>query len=244
MLGMNESLGVLLRDESGSSTSKPSGKTARKSAKSATAIADVPLTPGQKILEANLRAWRKEEAAKTGKPAFIVFGDSALTALVQACPTTLSELLQVSGFGPDKTERYGAAICAICRGEVAPVDGIAITKPEQKISPKVDRPAPMTERKAAPKVDSPAVFKRLRSSEPAEAFLNPDQQALELRLREWRKSESERMGLPQFFVLGTTALRSIVISRPKTLSQLREIAGMDREKLDKFGANILELCNV
>ena len=244
MLGMNESLGVLLRDESGSSTSKPSGKTARKSAKSATAIADGPLTPGQKILDANLRAWRKEEAAKTGKPAFIVFGDSALTALVQACPTTLSELLQVSGFGPDKTERYGAAICAICRGEVAPVDGIAITKPEQKISPKVDRPAPMTERKAAPKVDSPAVFKRLRSSEPAEAFLNPDQQALELRLREWRKSESERMGLPQFFVLGTTALRSIVISRPKTLSQLREIAGMDREKLDKFGANILELCNV
>jgi len=34
-----------------------------------------------------------------------------------------------------------------------------------------------------------------------------------------------------------------VISRPRTLSQLREIAGMDREKLDKFGANIIELCN-
>jgi ATP-dependent DNA helicase RecQ len=87
-------------------------------------------------------------------------------------------------------------------------------------------------------------FKRERPtpSDPA-ADLNADQQALELRLREWRKSESERMGLPQFFVLGTTALRSIVLSRPRTLSELREIGGIDREKLDKFGPNILKVCN-
>ena len=243
MLGMNESLGVLLRDESGSSTSIPSGKASRRSTKAASTTIDIPMSPGQKILDANLRAWRKDEAAKTGKPAFMVFGDSALTALIQACPTTLPELLTVSGFGPDKAERYGAAICAICRGEAAPVDGIAISKPERKVAPKAARIEQKTEQRPA-KIEAPATFKRLRpESATPEAFLNPDQQALELRLREWRKSESERMGLPQFFVLGTTTLRSIVLARPKSVSQLREIAGMDREKLEKFAANILELCN-
>ena len=90
----------------------------------------------------------------------------------------------------------------------------------------------------------PATFKRERrpAPDPAEA-LNPDQQALELRLRAWRKSESERMGLPQFFVLGTTTLRSIVLLRPRTLAQLKSISGIGPEKLDKFGASILQLCN-
>jgi len=247
MLGANEALGVLLRAESDSLGKKSSPKDTKKSAKRATDAAELPLTPGQKILEANLRIWRKDEAAKTGKPAFIVFGDSALKALAHACPTTIPELLTVSGFGPDKTERYGAAICAICRGELAPADGIDMLASAPRLSLKANRSEAKPERQVKLKsepVEAPAVFKRLRPTEGApEHTLNADQQALELRLRGWRKTESERMGLPQFFVLGTTTLRSIVISRPRTLSQLREIAGMDREKLDKFGANIIELCN-
>ncbi len=247
MLGANEALGVLLRGESGETAKKSSAKPARKSSKSAVDTVDAPLTPSQKILEANLRAWRKDEATKTGKPAFIVFGGSALKALVQVCPTTIPELLQVSGFGPDKAERYGAAICAICRGEVAPIDGIAATPPAPRLQLKAKRSEPRPERTGnaeSEAVRAPAVFKRVRTADSApEAALDPDQQALELRLREWRKSESERMGLPQFFVLGTTALRSIVLSRPRTLSQLQAVGGIDREKLDKFGAEILQLCN-
>ncbi len=69
------------------------------------------------------------------------------------------------------------------------------------------------------------------------------QKLLEDKLRAWRKAESERMGLPQFFVLGTTTLRSIVIERPRTLQQLGGIQGLGQEKLDRFGASILEVCN-
>lgn len=243
-LGANEPLGVVLRDQGDSSAKKSSAKASKKSSQPAFDALEVPLTPGQKILEANLRAWRKDEAAKTGKPAFIVFGDSALKALVQACPTTIPELMRVSGFGPDKTERYGAAICAICRGELAPVDAT----PEAPRPPvKTKRPEPRPERREASEseaIEAPAGFRRIRTESRApEDALDSDQQALELRLREWRKSESERMGLPQFFVLGTTALRNIVLSRPTTLSQLQAVGGIDREKLDKFGAEILQLCN-
>ena len=90
---------------------------------------------------------------------------------------------------------------------------------------------------------TPHKFQRDRPTAPAPAdTLNPDQQALDLRLRAWRKSESEKMGLPQFFVLGTSTLRSIVLQRPQTLSQLKAIPGIGPEKLEKFGPRILALC--
>ena len=83
---------------------------------------------------------------------------------------------------------------------------------------------------------------RTDASNPVES-LTPDQQALDQRLRAWRKTESERLGLPQFFVLGSSALRSIVLLRPKTLAQLKTIAGLGQEKAEKFGMRILEVCN-
>ena len=77
-------------------------------------------THEQRSLETNLRAWRKAEAAKTGKPAFIVFSDTVLKNLVVAEPKNLSELRTVSGIGADKIDRYGAEIIALCRNEASP----------------------------------------------------------------------------------------------------------------------------
>ena len=208
---------------------------------------EVSHSPAQQALEEELRAWRKAEAAKTGKPAFIVFSDSALAALVQAAPQTVPELLGVSGFGPDKAERYGAAITAICRAGRR-----SGTVPEETAA---NMPAKKSERivSVRPPAQSAAQAPLLRQAPlpPSAArgpaidpeMLDADQQALEQRLRQWRKTESERMGLPQFFVLGTSALRSIVMERPRTLSQLKTIDGLGQEKIERFGASILEVCN-
>ena len=201
----------------------------------------VELTAVQRSLEAELRAWRKAEAAKTGKPAFIVFSDAALLALVVACPQMISELLTVSGFGKDKAERYGAEICAICRGGGSgSVQAVAVVKPIVRKSAEV-QPVARERTVAGP---GPQVFHRERVTvvDP-NAALDARQQELEDKLRAWRKAESERMGLPQFFVLGTSTLRSIVLERPRTLQQLLTINGIGQEKLDKFGASILEVCN-
>ena len=236
-------LGVLL---SAAPVNSPTKKSARKSIPDAAAPN---YTPAQKIFEANLRAWRKAEAAKTGKPAFIVFGDSALAALVLAAPRTLTELLNVSGFGPDKVDRYGADITAICRNELTP-DHDALRAPKSSAASssrdgaKSIAPAerPKQQSLQAPSRSIAETFTRPSREEHPDT-LNPNQQALEARLRAWRKSESERMGLPQFFVLGTSALRSIVLERPRTLSQLEQIPGIGPDKLDRFGASILELTN-
>jgi ATP-dependent DNA helicase RecQ len=83
---------------------------------------------------------------------------------------------------------------------------------------------------------------RTAASDPT-ASLTPEQQLLDAQLRAWRKAESERIGLPQFFVLGSSALRSIVLIRPRTIAQLQTISGIGPDKAGKFGATILNICN-
>ena len=80
-----------------------------------------------------------------------------------------------------------------------------------------------------------------KEADPTEA-LTSDQQALDVRLRQWRKVEAEKLGLPQFFVLGSSTLRSIVLNRPTSLTQLKSISGIGPEKVEKFGAEIIGVC--
>jgi ATP-dependent DNA helicase RecQ len=266
---------LLLKDSSAnaasSSSKKKSGsantaKPSKASLKAEREQTTASYTPEQKSLETSLRAWRKSEAAKTGKPAFIVFGDRVLHNLVVAHPKTIAELHTVSGIGPEKTERYGADIIAICRSEVpstrhtmnkksspqpkpsqtfhatvAPVVAVASRYPKASALG-----LSVSERNgaSAPGVNSPATetFHRHRATpEPTDA-LTPEQQTLDQRLREWRKAESEKLNLPLFFVLASTTLRSIVLTRPQNLSQLKTINGLNHEKIEKFGTGILEIC--
>ena len=41
-------------------------------------------------------------------------------------------------------------------------------------------------------------------------------------------------------MLGTSTLRSIVVEQPRTLAELQTIPGIGPEKLDKYGASILQ----
>ncbi len=185
----------------------------------------------QKALETRLREWRKAEAAKTGKPSFLIFSDSTLHALVVAQPRSMPELLRVSGIGVEKAERYGAAVIALMTGAQVPGEfGEPVVA--RAVAPK---------RAAVSRELSEAAVKRERGAS-AEEMLTREQQALDQRLREWRKSESERLGLPQFFVLGSSALRSIVLEHPRTLTELGRIDGLGAEKIEKYGAGILGVC--
>jgi ATP-dependent DNA helicase RecQ len=62
------------------------------------------------------RTWRREEAARRGVPAYVVFHDKTLAAIAAARPETLDALGEVSGIGPAKLDAYGRAILAILTG--------------------------------------------------------------------------------------------------------------------------------
>ena len=57
-----------------------------------------------------LREWRRNKAKEKGLAAFLVLHDSTLGALCRVQPTTLAQLLLVSGIGESKSELYGAEI--------------------------------------------------------------------------------------------------------------------------------------
>jgi RecQ family ATP-dependent DNA helicase len=73
------------------------------------------LSPQEAALEEKLRAWRNAEARKSGLPAYRVFSDQTLYAIVIAKPATPGDLLAINGIGPVKAEKYGQRILQICR---------------------------------------------------------------------------------------------------------------------------------
>ena len=54
-----------------------------------------------------LKTWRLGQARAQGVPAYVVFNDRTLEALVALRPSTEQTLLQVPGIGPAKLEAYG-----------------------------------------------------------------------------------------------------------------------------------------
>ena len=63
----------------------------------------------ERIFE-ELKAWRKEEAALQGVPAYLVFGNKTLNAIAIVKPDSHAALERIPGVGPAKLEAYGDAI--------------------------------------------------------------------------------------------------------------------------------------
>jgi ATP-dependent DNA helicase RecQ len=251
---------VLLPTNSGGAAPKDTKRrTSRQMKGKPVADLDSPLTAAQQQLESALRTWRKGEASKTGKPAFIVLSDKVLRHVAVANPQIIAELLTVSGIGPEKSDRYGADIIAICRGDsipqaVAPAGTTAPIRvnirPDRKV--RVDsfrnEGKPITVLSFAASsdtvpTDAAESFRRpARASDPS-AALTPDQQSLDQRLRDWRKAESTRLNAPPFLVLPSSALRSIVLARPRTVQQLQTLDGITPEIARTHGPAIVEICN-
>ncbi len=86
----------------------------RKSAATTAAVEPVRLTADGEALAARLREWRAAEAKRLRVPAYVVLHDRTLRALAQARPSNPKQLLEISGMGPAKAERFGEAILGLC----------------------------------------------------------------------------------------------------------------------------------
>jgi DNA helicase-2/ATP-dependent DNA helicase PcrA len=66
-----------------------------------------------------LKEWRREEAKERGLPAYVIFHDRTLADIAGRRPSTIPELLSVSGVGPAKVANYGEAVLAIVKAHQA-----------------------------------------------------------------------------------------------------------------------------
>lgn len=69
----------------------------------------------QQLLYQRLREWRKEHAAKTGIPVYLVATNSHFLQMVQLKCRTLESFKQVQGFGKKRVDKYGRFIVNIIK---------------------------------------------------------------------------------------------------------------------------------
>ena len=85
------------------------GRTGTSARKARKAIQETALSPDEQSLLAKLKSLRMEFSREIGKPAFVVFSDATLMDMVAKVPTNRDEMLDVSGVGETKFDRYGEA---------------------------------------------------------------------------------------------------------------------------------------
>jgi hypothetical protein len=91
-----------------SAIEKPVAKLAKKTSE------DYGSTPvGHPLLYARLKEWRKEKAATTNAPVFMVLPQKALMDLITFLPLSSPELMNIKGFGLKKVKQYGDEILQI-----------------------------------------------------------------------------------------------------------------------------------
>ena len=99
---------IVMKDISALSSGKKRKKKARPSKQSGRA-SKKGVTESAAGVEKALRSWRMAEAKRAGVPAFRVFSDRTLLAIVETLPTTPEEFLAVPGIGLRSVEKYRAA---------------------------------------------------------------------------------------------------------------------------------------
>ncbi|GGO85763.1 ATP-dependent DNA helicase UvrD2 [Wenjunlia tyrosinilytica] len=89
------------------------------------------------------------------------------------------------------------------------------------------------------RVLSEAVERKLRRCEDCPSDLD---EGLYERLRDWRGERAKEQGVPAYCVFTDATLLAIAESSPASVAELTAIPGVGRAKLDRFGADVLELC--
>ena len=73
---------------------------------------------GDTALLEKLKARRKQLAVEQGLPPYVIFHDAALVEMTQRLPGDPEQLLQVSGVGLAKLEKYGETFLAVIRSHI------------------------------------------------------------------------------------------------------------------------------
>ncbi len=187
-----------------------------------------PLSAHQKETEAALKAWRREVAADLKQPAFCIFSDRVLHAIVRDEPATEADLLQINGVGKVKVEKWGAAVLAALR---TPQSFTEPTRPAAPSGPRSElREDFITQ--AAAKPISPHETTALPGAS------KPD---LEHALKVWRMREAAKLKVAPFVLLLDPTIRNIVEALPATPAALARVRGVAQEVASEYGNAICEV---
>ncbi len=111
---LHEAARPVLRGEQALILRQPRAATPKRSTSTRSGVpAGIDLSPaGERLLNA-LRAWRRRTAATQNVPAYVIFQDTTLLALVESRPDSHDALAEIPGLGVKKLERYGEELLEV-----------------------------------------------------------------------------------------------------------------------------------
>ena len=145
---------------------------------------------------------------------YMVFGDATLISMANSYPTTEDEMLNISGVGEIKYQKYGKQF---------------INAIEKYILDK--------------NIDKESINKNdAKSSKEKEEFfkVDTDKDLYEL-LKKLRAKFARKENLPYHMIMPKNTLKEISGRYPLELDKLNDIAGMGPKKIEKYGQEIIDI---
>ncbi|MGN0027723.1 MAG: DNA helicase RecQ [Clostridium sp.] len=162
-----------------------------------------------------LRLLRQEIAQEERKAPYMIFGDGTLREMSIKYPITKEEILEISGVGEIKYERYGERFIEVIKSYVI----------ENNIEKEV------------------AVDKnKVEEIEDDYFEVNSDKELLE-RLIKIREVFAKKLNLPVQMILTKNTLKEISGRYPDTLEKLKDIGGIGPKKIETYGKPMVEEVN-
>lgn len=156
---------------------------------------------------------RRSIAANEKIAPYMVFGDATLISMANSYPTTEDEMLNISGVGQIKYQKYGRQFISVIEKYMFDknIDKESINKNEAK------------------------------SSKEDEQFfeVDTDKDLYEL-LKKLRAKFARTENLPYHMVMPKNTLKEISGRYPLELDQLNDISGMGPKKIEKYGQEIID----
>lgn len=162
-----------------------------------------------------LKYLRREIAEEEKKAPYMIFGDGTLREMSIKYPINKDEILQVSGVGEVKYERYGERFIEIIRDYV--------------VTNNIKKEVEIQEA-------------QLEEIEDDYFEVNSDNELLE-RLMKIREELAKKLNLPVSMVLSKNTLKEISGRYPDTLDKLKDIGGIGPKKIEGYGQQIVEEVN-
>ena len=163
---------------------------------------------------------RKTIAVKEKIAPYMVFGDSTLLSMANTYPTDEDELLNISGVGQIKYEKYGQ-------------DFISAIE-QYMVDNKID--------KSTLEEDKSNVLNEKEDAKQDFFEVTTDQKLYE-QLKKVRGKYARIESLPHHMIMTKNTLKEISGRYPLDVEKLNDVAGLGPKKIDKYGEAIIEVVN-
>lgn len=159
-----------------------------------------------------LRLLRQEIAQEEKKAPYMIFGDGTLREMSIKYPISKEEILEISGVGEIKYERYGEKFIEIIKTYIIE------NNIEKEIAVEKEEPEEIED----------DYFE-----------VNSNKELLE-RLIKVREGFAKKLNLPVQMILSKNSLKEISGRYPNTLEKLKDIGGVGPKKIEAYGHQIVE----